>query len=225
MYFLEWVGIIAWNRGGPLAPPKSKADQIFTIYSAHTVDTAMLATWLSIVLLGRVLFVIGIRESLRRSGADTVLADFAVAAMAVSVILEVGSYGLAAAGAPAAATGDKAVVVGLNAAGGWLNTLLTGPLALSMVAASGAQLRSRFFPGWIPWVGLAAGALGVVAALVAGPGVMLATQGDFRLVPVVMVTSGFAVLGFWLWMLASAILLWLKTSRRESAESAGDSGG
>ena len=86
MYFLEWVGIAAFNFGNVPASQGTKAAEVLAQYAKHGPGIELLAGWLSLVLLGRILFVAGIRKSFRRSGADTLLADFAVLAMAVSVI-------------------------------------------------------------------------------------------------------------------------------------------
>ena len=115
MYFLEWVGIIAFNFGNVPASQGTKAAEIFAQYVQHGPGIELLAGWLSLVLLGRILFVAGIRHALRRSGADTLLADFAVLAMAVSVILEVAAYAIASGGAYAAAGGaDQSTIVGID---------------------------------------------------------------------------------------------------------------
>src|ERR1700694_4210696 len=97
--------------------------------------------------------------------------------MAVSVILEIASYALAGAASQLANNGGaSASVVGVDAAGSWLNIMIFAPAGGSIPAAAVAPLRSRLFPGWLAWLGVASGlgtaVLGVVIgpALAAGPG-------------------------------------------------------
>src|SRR6266550_6898714 len=77
LYLLEWVAIAGFNPGNT---PTSflKPDAVVTMYASHAGGVAAAASWFSVVLLGRILFTVGIRDSLKRSGADTLLADFAV---------------------------------------------------------------------------------------------------------------------------------------------------
>ena len=88
VYLLEWVAIAGFHAG---STPTTflKPDAVVAMYTSHAGGVAAAASWYSLVLLGRILFTVGIRDSLKRSGADTLLADFAVGAMAVSVILEI----------------------------------------------------------------------------------------------------------------------------------------
>ena len=154
MYFLEWVGIIAFNFGNVPASQGTKAAEILAQYVQHGPGIELLAGWLSLVLLGRILFVAGIRHALRRSGADTLLADFAVLAMAVSVILEVAAYAIASGGAYAAAGGaDQSTIVGIDGVANFVNLVLAAPIGVSVLAASLAMVRSRLFPAWLSWLG------------------------------------------------------------------------
>src|SRR6476620_9922272 len=69
IYFLEWVGIIAFNFGNVPASQGTNGAEILAQYAQHGTGIGLLAGWLSLVLLGRVLFVAGVRDSVRRSGA------------------------------------------------------------------------------------------------------------------------------------------------------------
>ena len=207
LYLLEWVAIAGFNPGNT---PTSflKPDAVVTMYASHAGGVAAAASWFSVVLLGRILFTVGIRDSLKRSGADTLLADFAVGAMAVSVILEIASYALAgAAAALAHAGGDRAAIVAVDAAGGWVNAMIFAPLGLSVLAAAYAQLRSGLFPAWLAWLGGASGGITVVLGLVIGPA-LAAGPGPFQTVQIL----SFATLGFWVWMLATGIILFRRTT-------------
>ena len=170
MYFLEWVGIIAFNFGNVPASQGTKAAEILAQYVQHGPGIELLAGWLSLVLLGRILFVAGIRHALRRSGADTLLADFAVLAMAVSVILEVAAYAIASGGAYAAAGGaDQSTIVGIDGVANFVNLILAAPIGVSVLAASLAMVRSRLFPAWLSWLGVAAGLFTCVYGVIVGP--------------------------------------------------------
>src|SRR3954451_19134799 len=126
MYFLEWVGIAAFNLGNVPAGQGTSPAEILGQYTQHGPGVELLAGWLSLVLLGRILFVAGIRHALRRSGADTLLADFAVLSMAVSVILEIAAYAIASGGAYAAASGaDQSTIVGIDGVANFVKLTLT----------------------------------------------------------------------------------------------------
>jgi hypothetical protein len=202
LYLLEWVAIAGFRPGNT---PTSflKPDAVVAMYTSHAGAVAAAASWYSLVLLGRILFTVGIRDSLKRSGADTLLADFGVGAMAVSVILEIASYALAGAAAQLTKSGgDPAAIVGVDAAGAWVNVMIFAPLGMSVLAAACAQLRSRLFPAWLAWLGVASGAVTVVLGVVIGPA-LLAGQGPFQTVQML----SLATLGFWVWMLATGIIL------------------
>jgi hypothetical protein len=207
VYLLEWVAIAGFHAGNT---PTTflKPDAVVAMYTSHAGGVAAAASWYSLVLLGRILFTVGIRDSLKRSGADTLLADFAVAAMAVSVILEIASYALAgAAGQLAHNGGETAAIVGVDAAGSWINIMIFAPLGVSILAAAVAQLRSRLFPAWLSWLGVASGLAGVVLGVVVGPA-LAAGPGAFQTVQ----TLSIVTLGFWFWMLATGILLFRRAS-------------
>jgi hypothetical protein len=208
LYLLEWVAIAGFNAGNTPTNNFLKPEAVVAMYTSHAGGVAAAASWYSLVLLGRILFTVGIRDSLKRSGADTLLADFAVGAMAVSVILEIASYALAgAAGQLAHNGGETAAVVGVDAAGSWLNVMIFAPLGVSILAAAGAQLRSGLFPAWLTWLGLASGVVGIGLGIVVGPA-LAAGPGPFQTVQMLSI----ATLGFWVWMIATGILLFRRTT-------------
>jgi hypothetical protein len=211
LYLLEWVAIAGFRPGNT---PTSflKPDAVVAMYSSHAGAVAAAASWYSLVLLGRILFTVGIRDSLKRSGADTLLADFAVGAMAVSVVLEIAAYALAGAAAQLAKSGgDPAAIVGVDAAGSWLDIMIFAPIGVSVLAAAYAQLRSRLFPAWLVWLGIASGLVGVVLGVVIGPA-FLAGPGPYQTVQMLSLAS----LGFWVWMLATGIILFRHSTPRST---------
>jgi len=169
-------------------------------------STPHTASWFSLVLLGRVLFAAGIRDSLKRSEARTLLADFAVSAMAVSVALEIAAYALTGAAGQVARAGDPSVVAGLDAAGSWLDVMIFAPLGLSILAAAAAQLQSGLFPRWMSWLGIVSGVASAAIGLAIGPA-LAAGPGPYMQVQALSAVT----LGFWVWMLATGILLFRRT--------------
>ena len=207
LYLSEWVAIATFHAGNT---PTSflKTDAVVAMYTSHAGGVAAAASWYSLVLLGRILFTVGIRDSLKRSGADTLLADFAVGAMAVSVVLEIAAYALAGAAAQLAHSGgDHSAIVAVDAAGSWLDIMIFAPIGMSILAAAYAQLRSRLFPAWLCWLGVASGVIGCVLGLVIGPA-FAAGPGPYQTVQML----SLATLGFWVWMLATGIILFRRTA-------------
>src|SRR5690348_16228624 len=112
------------------------------------------AAWFSLVLPGRILFVAGIRDGLRRSGSQTLWTDFALAAMAVSMVLEIGAYAVAGGAAQAASRGaDQSTIVAIDAVANWLDLAIVAPFAVSVLTASYGMLSSRLFPAGMCWPG------------------------------------------------------------------------
>lgn len=127
----------------------------------------------------------------------------AVPAAAISVVLEVMAYGLAAAAASVVET-DPAGAAYLDAAGVWLNQLLGGGLGIAVACGAWAMLRSGLFPRSLAVLGLVSG-----AALVAAQPLIAPAFGS-----VWGVLGGVGVNGFWVWMLWAGVLLWRRTPRR-----------
>lgn len=126
----------------------------------------LLAGWLSLVLVGRILFVAGIRDGLRKSGAETLLADFALGAMAVSVILEIGAFAVAGGAVQALSKGaDQSTIVGIDAAAKWLDMVIVTHSAYRHGGwgdhGSGVWRRWCFLPGCPDTLVRRAGGLGL----------------------------------------------------------------
>ena len=203
IYLLEWVGIIGFHSGNVPAAQGAKAVEVVAQYTQHGTGVELLAGWLSLVLLGRILFIAGIRDGLRKSGAETLLADFALAAMAVSVILEIGAFAVAGGAVQALSKGaDQSTIVGIDAAANWLDMVIVTPFGVAVLAASLAMLTSRLFPAWLCWLGLAAGVVGTVDGVIMGPA--FGAGGAFFQVAQIL---SFAVLAAWVWMIATGIVL------------------
>lgn len=203
IYLLEWVAIIG-VRTGQAPPPGSNTDAIVHNLSAFATGYAVSAGWFGLVLPGRILFIAGLRQAIRLSKSESVLADLALAMMAMSVILEVASYGLVAAAAQVAARGgDAGAVVALHAAGFWINFLIVTPFGVAIAAAPAAQLATGLFPSWLAWLGLVSGIIGALVGVVALPAIDVG--GTLR--QAVMLGST-VILGAWVWMLVTGVILW-----------------
>ena len=217
MYLLEWVAIVGVlaavtgihgaGPGGaagvqiPTATGTKPAD-IFSGYTAaNAAATALSAGWYGLVLPGRILLIAGIRQALRRSWGDSALADLAVAAMALGVLMEIASYWVAAGVGQAATSGaDQSAVVTGHAIASMLNVGLFSPLGLSILAISVVMWQSRVFPWWLCLLGGLSGAALCVGGLTAG----FQTGGQFQQVAN---NAQFGVLGFWVWMLITGVIL------------------
>jgi hypothetical protein len=201
LYLLEWVAIIPPGDSGP-SDPGTASSKVLALYTGHPTAVAFLATWLSVVLIGRVLMILGIRKALQSVAADTTLVLFAAAAMTLSVVFEVVSESMVFAATVFAGRSDTELVRTFDTVGGIAWTMVFGPLGLAVLLTAWSMLRSRAFPTWICAVGLLGGALGVMAGLAAGPGYL--HEGIARTL------NGVGQIGvplFWLWMLATGIFL------------------
>ena len=223
MYLLEWVAIIgvlgavtgiqgagAGGAAGVQIPTPSgtKAADIFSGYTAaNAAATALSAGWYGLVLPGRILLIAGIRQALRRSWGNSALADLAVAAMALSVLLEIASYWVAAGVGQAATSGaDQSAVVTGHAIASMLNVGIFSPLGLSTLAISVVMWQSRVFPWWLCLLGGLSGAAMCVGGLTAG----FYSGGQFQQVAN---NAQFGVLGFWVWMLVTGVILFRAASQ------------
>lgn len=211
-YLLEWVAIIPAGNTGPADPGASRAD-VLKLYHDHPKAVLFIASWCSLVLLGRVLIIAGIRSAVRSTGDDSPVLDLAVVAMGISVVVEILSVVAVAAGQVLAVQGGQdGAVIELDTIAGLAFVCLFTPLGLSVGLTSYAMLRSRAFPVWIPAVGCLSAAMLIVGGVAGGPGYLAA--GAARDI------NGVASLGvplFWLWMLSGGVFL----ARRSSQTSAG----
>lgn len=203
LYLSEWI-VIPFVPDLPTDDLGDDASTIAAAYAGHGTELALIAGWLSFALLGRVLFVTALRSALGSSPRERVLSDVAVAAMAISVAIEIVQLGLTAtAGWLAEAEADPTSIVALDAAGTVLFNLIFAPIGVSVLAGSLAMLLSGLFSRWLSWLGIVAGALvisgGVISATGAGDTGTLHNLAD----PL----TGPPVALFWFWMIATSIVL------------------
>jgi hypothetical protein len=198
LYLLEWVAIIAGNIGVPLGAAAS-ATHVMAGYSGHANTFGWAAGWFSVVLLGRVVLMIGLRSALADSGRPQRLMDIAVAAMAVSVTLEVVTYALVAGTSWAAGQpGAQAATRVLDAASFEMNVMIYGPLGVSLLCAGAAMLRSTLFGRVLPALALVAGFLSTLIGLALASPSLVGAEGALSS----------AALLMWIWMLWTGVVLW-----------------
>jgi hypothetical protein len=173
LYVSEWL-VIPFSVDLPTDDLGDDASVIAAAYAGHGTELAFLAGWLSFALLGRIVFVAALRSAFRDSPRETTLVDTAVAAMAVSVAIEIVQLGLVAtAGWLAEANADAGAIVALDGAGTVLFGLVLAPIGASVLASSMAMLLSGLFARWRAILGVVAGAL-----VVAGGSVSTTGAGD-----------------------------------------------
>jgi hypothetical protein len=203
LYLLEWVAIITGNISAPVGADHS-ASAALAAYAGHAQTFGWAAGWFSVVLLGRVLIVAGLRTALRDSGRPQPLMDVAVAAMAVGVAVEVATYALVAGLSWLAAHGGTAAQLrALDAGAFYLNQMVWGPSGVALLCCAIAMWRSGLFPRALTGLGLLSGAVLVLVAV--------ALQAP-RFAGLSDALTSVAVL-FWVWMLWTGVLLWTRTAR------------
>lgn len=198
LYLLEWVAIIAAHLDAPLGADTSTS-HVASAYGAHPQLWGWAAGWFSVVLLGRILIMTGLRSALSDSDRSHPLMEIAVAAMAVGVVLEIATYALVSGASWALIHGAQVgTVQALDAAAFQLNQMLFGPTGVAVLCAGIAMWHSGLFPRVLSGLGLVAGALVTVVglALVAPKYADLAGA----------LTT--AVVLFWVWMLWTGVLVW-----------------
>jgi hypothetical protein len=193
------------------SPPVAKIAEFVAYYSTQKTNLLIGAAGASVVLLGRIAFSAGARASLQRTAGVRALADLALGAMVLSVVFEVAMTALyAAAGRMAAGGGDAAGIVALHYAADTVGFAVFPAIAVAMAATSLAQIISGQFPRWLGWPGLVVGVFGIASS------VFLSAMGQ----NVVGGSSplGSWLLGFWIWMIVTGVVLFRRTPGQQSAE-------
>lgn len=208
LYLLEFVGIIATAAAGLGEMVVRDADpgELLTSYAGHPDAAFFLAGWLAVTLLGRILVFVGLRHALSASGHGHPLLDFAVAAAAVSVTLEIASYGVAAGAIAPAAAGEESLAAAIDQAGAGLNVMIAGGLGVAVLATSWVMWRSGLFHPVLVAIGGISGAAMVAAQLLVSP--------RFQTVYDLLYISP---LVFWVWMIWAGVVCWRRTPARDAA--------
>ena len=204
MYLLEWVAIIPAGETGPSELGTTSTSTIVGLYHDNARGAGFIAGWCALVLAGRILIVLGVREALR-DARHRWLADWAVVVMGASIAVEVVGVCLIAgtSHATSAVSLDSTVVVALDAVAAFLFYGVVALLGVSVAAASVAMVTSRRLPGWISWLGVVAG------VLLMGSGVLLSgSGGEAGAERSLGLGLQLGVPLFWVWMLAGGVHLW-----------------
>ena len=208
IYLLEWVAIIGSGsvEVGQLTAVlgRSEADTIAS-YQGREDALLFMAAWFSVVLLGRILLIVGLKASLAASDRPHALMEFAVAAMTVSVVIEVAAYGLVAAAAQLGAAHPDGLLAVEWSAGALLGAV-AGAVGASVLCSAWAMWRSGLFPIGLSILGIAAGAGMILLTVLAAAPFDTASN-----------VLGFSPFAFWLWMLWTGVVLWIRTPRDRPA--------
>jgi len=198
LYLLEWAAIIGAHLGVPVGPTGTPG-AIAEAYSAHVNAFGWAAGWFSVVLLGRVVLVVGLRQALGECARLRPFMDLAVVAMAVSVTLEIATYAITAGAAVAGSHDASAQTVRALDSVSWdLNLMVYGPLGVSVVVSALAMWRSGLFAQVLCGVGAVGGAALVVQALLFSGPDQSSVAAAFQ--------AGVAL--FWIWMIWTGVVVW-----------------
>ena len=209
MYFLEWVAIVSI----PSVPTDKLGRDPAAIVAAygHPKAVGLAAGWFSVVLFGRVIFMIGLRDAFRGLRRERLFANIAVAAMTLSVAVEVISFGMTAAAAWGAHSGgSQSAIVALDAASEVVFDLVFGPIGVSVLTGAIAMTLSGLFPRWLGWVGVLGGSLLTVGGILGVGG--LGASGTFHNVAGAL--SSIPVPIVWIWLIGTSVVLFRATPKR-----------
>lgn len=203
VYLLEWVAIIGAHIDAPFSPGTASS-KVLQGYVGNADAFGWAAGFWSVVMLGRILIVVGLRKGLDDSARPHALSELAVGAMAVSVAIEVVTFGIVAGAAVVADHGGSAdVVQAFDSVANIMVRLVIGPLGVAVLAASWAMLRSGLFSRYLCGVGLLGGAMCAVFGLVfVAPNFAPAADALQVGVPL-----------FWIWMLWAGVVMWRRTPK------------
>ena len=124
--------------------------------------------------------------------------------MIVSVAIEIVSLSLPAAAAWIADNEpNQDAIVALDAAGSIAFATIFAPIGVAVAATAVSMVTERLFPAWVAWLGVAAGVLLIVGGVTG-----TATIGDADNRELGEQPAAIGALASWVWMLATAIILW-----------------
>jgi hypothetical protein len=156
IYLLEFAFIIP--SGVRVPPEGSGPAEIAAAYGAQAPGIPFMAAGLFLVLLGRIAFSAGLRNALRQTNETRALGDFALGAMAASVVIEVIGEAVRFTTSRLAAQGaDPALLAALHETWRSVGFAIPPALGASIASASLAMLLSREFPRWLAAFGLVTG--------------------------------------------------------------------
>lgn len=203
LYLLEFAVIVPLGVAFPADP----GSDLVSWYAGKETAYALTAALLSILLLGRVAVIAGIRGSLPSTGSVGPLGDLALAAMTTSVVVELVALWSGAGAAHLAGAGSEtAGIAALDAAAGWLTVAVFVTMGVAVGVASLAMLLSHAFRAWLGWLGAISGlalAGSAIAALAVGETPW--TIGGVAAI------GQFGWLGMVIWMFGAGVILFRRS--------------
>jgi chromate transport protein ChrA len=199
LYLCEFVGIIASHVHTMPTLPGSSAHDIATTYRGQAGATGFLVGWFALVLPGRVLIVVAMRQALLASAADRLAdawrsaLDWSVALISLGVVAELAQACVNAGTAAAAGRGDMTTAFALDRVAHYLLVTVYGPSGLALAIVGSAAWRSGVFPRVL------AGLLTILGVVQAVNGALLSAPSTASL------QDGLTVLN----LLGFVVLLWL----------------
>lgn len=211
LYVLEFAVIVPLGVAFPADP----GSDLVAWYAGRETAYAVTAALLSVLLLGRVAVIAGIRGGLPTSGSLGPLGDLALATMTISVVVELIALWLGAAAAHLADAGvGSEGIAAVDAASGWLTVAVFVTMGVAVGLASLAMLLSGAFRAWLGWLGAISGlalAASAIAAVAVG-------ETPWQIGGVASIGQ-FGWLGMLIWMFAAGVILFRRL-RRSAAPSA-----
>jgi hypothetical protein len=198
LYLCEFVGIIASHvHTMPTVP--GAGTSLHTTYAGQAGATGFLVGWYALVLPGRVLIALALRQALLASAADRLAGawrsalDWAVVLMGIGVVAELVSGCVDAGTSAAAQHGDTASVFALDKVAHYLLATVYGPSGVALAIVGLAMWRTGVFPRAL------AGVLAVLGLVQALDGALLSAPSTASL------QDGLTVLN----LLLFVVLVWL----------------
>jgi len=189
----------------------ARIKSIFVANQRMSFVSLELAVW---ALVPLIVFAAGLRTVLSRNQRDEgVLPAVFFGSALIFASAQIPFAGISGAMTLGVAHASDSEITLLQAALTSLDAFRFMPFGMMVVAGSLAMLVSQLFPRWLAWLGLVAGALltfgGIVGASAQG------ATGSFH--DIGGAFTGVPVLGFWIWMIATSIVLFRAAPRPEAA--------
>jgi hypothetical protein len=167
LYACEFVGIIA-THVHPMPTVPGEGTSLQTTYAGQAGATGFLVGWYALVLPGRVLIAIAMRQTLLASAADRLSGawrsalDWTITLMAIGVVAELANACVSTGTAAAAGHGDTTTAFALDRVAHYLLVTVYAPSGVALAIVGLAMWRAGVFP--LVLTGLVA-VLGLVQAV------------------------------------------------------------
>ena len=197
------VQMVFYNRGLPsYAEIGVSADDLIASFKGDETLMAVLAGFYGLVVIGRILMIIALKNALAASGRAHPIMDFAVVMMTISVAFEILNYTFLASAAQMGAAHPEGMWA-LASISGKLNVLTFAALGISVLCSSWAMLRSELFPKPLPILGMIASIPFALSSLFTSPSLAGTAEA---------LNSAGAPLSM-IWIIWASILVWKKAPK------------